>query len=49
MIDIHNHSLFGVDDGADTLEETIAMTQAASKQGVTDIFMTPHFRHGMFP
>ncbi|MDY5703538.1 MAG: CpsB/CapC family capsule biosynthesis tyrosine phosphatase [Lachnospiraceae bacterium] len=49
MIDIHNHSLFGVDDGADTLEETIAMTQAAYKQGVTDIFMTPHFRHGMFP
>ena len=49
MIDMHNHSLYDVDDGSDSLEETIAMTEEAKRQGVTDIIMTPHYRHGMFP
>ncbi len=49
MIDIHNHSLYQVDDGAKSYDETIAMLKEARRQGVTDIIMTPHFRHGMFP
>ena len=43
MIDIHNHLLFGIDDGSQSLEETIAMLQDASKQGITDIIVTPHY------
>jgi protein-tyrosine phosphatase len=48
MIDIHCHLLYGVDDGAQTIEESIAMLCAAQEQGVEAIILTPHFRHGMF-
>lgn len=48
MIDIHCHLLFGVDDGAKTIEESVAMLNEANRQGVTGIILTPHYRHGMF-
>ncbi|MGN0351058.1 MAG: CpsB/CapC family capsule biosynthesis tyrosine phosphatase [Roseburia sp.] len=48
MVDIHNHSLFGVDDGAETIETSIAMLQTAYQQGVDTVILTPHYRHGMF-
>lgn len=48
MTDIHNHSLFGVDDGARTPEESIKMLQAAKEQGIDAVILTPHYRHGMF-
>lgn len=48
MIDIHNHGLFCVDDGAESAEEAVLMLQDAKKQGITAIVMTPHYRHGMF-
>lgn len=48
MIDIHNHSLFGVDDGASTLKESVAMIKDAYRQGIDTIIVTPHYRHGMF-
>lgn len=47
-IDIHNHGLFGVDDGASDIEESKLMLQSAYKQGVSSIILTPHYRHGMF-
>lgn len=43
MIDMHNHVLFGVDDGCNTMEESIAMVEAANDAGVTDIILTPHY------
>lgn len=48
MIDMHCHMLYGVDDGARTMEEAIAMLQEAKSQGVDGIILTPHYRHGMF-
>lgn len=48
MIDIHNHTLFAVDDGAKTIEDAIGMLEAEAAQGVTDVILTPHYRHEMF-
>lgn len=42
MIDIHSHILPGIDDGAQTLEESIAMLRVAAESGTTDIVATPH-------
>ena len=42
MIDIHSHILYGVDDGAKTLDDSLAMLQAAVASGTTDIVATPH-------
>ena len=48
VIDIHNHTLFGVDDGPETIEESIEMLSQAKRQGVDAVIFTPHYRHGMF-
>ena len=42
MIDIHCHSLPGVDDGAKTLEIAIAMCRMAAADGITHLVATPH-------
>lgn len=43
MIDIHSHVLPGIDDGAKTIEESMEIIKKASKNGVTDLIVTPHF------
>ena len=43
MKDIHNHSLFAVDDGLSTIEESITLIQELAKRGYTDIILTPHY------
>lgn len=45
MIDIHNHLLVGVDDGPQSLEETIDLLTQAKEQGITGIVVTPHHLH----
>jgi len=45
MIDIHSHVLYGLDDGADTLEDSLAMLEMAERDGTTDIVATPHWNH----
>jgi protein-tyrosine phosphatase len=40
--DIHSHVLYGLDDGARSLEESIAMLEMAAAQGTSDIVATPH-------
>jgi protein-tyrosine phosphatase len=42
LIDIHSHVLFGLDDGARTLEESLAMVRIAAEHGTTDLVATPH-------
>lgn len=43
MIDIHSHILYGCDDGAKNIEQSIEMIKVAQSVGVTDIFCTPHY------
>lgn len=47
-IDVHNHGLFGVDDGAGSLEESLAMLRMAYEDGVRGVILTPHahYRRG---
>lgn len=42
MIDIHCHILFGLDDGSDSLEESVSMAELAKKSGTDVIVATPH-------
>jgi protein-tyrosine phosphatase len=42
LVDIHSHIFWGVDDGADTRDTTIAMLRVAHASGTTDIVGTPH-------
>ena len=42
MVDIHSHILWGLDDGAQSIEDSIAMARVAAETGTTDIVATPH-------
>lgn len=46
--DIHTHILPYVDDGAEDMEETKKLLQMEYEDGVRTIFVTPHYRIGMF-
>lgn len=48
MRDMHCHILPGVDDGARTMDESLAMLEAARAAGVTSIVCTPHVRDPYF-
>lgn len=49
MIDIHAHLLPGIDDGAATEEEALAMHAAALDGGTRAMIVTPHQRHPRWP
>jgi protein-tyrosine phosphatase len=42
MIDLHNHILPGIDDGASNLAEALDIAREAAKQGISHIVCTPH-------
>ena len=42
FVDIHSHILYGLDDGAKTVEQSVAMLELAREAGTTDIVATPH-------
>lgn len=43
MIDIHNHMLFDIDDGAEDLDTCVEMCVDAYKNGCSAVAVTPHF------
>lgn len=43
MIDLHNHLLFGMDDGAKDLEDSLALFNIQIDQGIRKVVLTPHF------
>ena len=42
VFDIHNHIMWGVDDGSESIEMSIRMLKMAQNDGITDIILTPH-------
>lgn len=48
MIDIHCHILPAVDDGPETLKETLDMCRIAVEDGITTIVATPHQQNGVY-
>ena len=48
MIDIHCHIVFGVDDGAKDLNDSIEMAKAAVDEGITTIIATHHHHNGQY-
>jgi protein-tyrosine phosphatase len=48
VIDLHNHILWGLDDGADTLAESIEMCRIGFQDGVRTIVATPHMGNGVY-
>ncbi|MCE7791177.1 tyrosine protein phosphatase [Salipaludibacillus sp. CUR1] len=48
MIDLHCHILPGLDDGAQTEEDLLAMAHAAMEDGITTIVATPHHMNGSY-
>lgn len=48
MLDLHNHVLYGLDDGCRTIEESRALCERAQALGHVGFVATPHIRRGMF-
>lgn len=48
MIDVHCHYLPGIDDGAQALEESLALARAAVAVGIQTAVMTPHVHPGRY-
>lgn len=42
MVDLHCHILPGLDDGPDTIEESLEMVETAIADGITHVVATPH-------
>ncbi|WP_165005466.1 CpsB/CapC family capsule biosynthesis tyrosine phosphatase [Enterococcus sp. ZJ1668] len=48
MIDLHCHLLPGLDDGPQTLTDSIKMAEVAVQQGITHLLATPHHNTSEF-
>ena len=48
MIDLHNHILPGLDDGASSWEQSLAMARVAAEDGISEIVCTPHWVPGKY-
>lgn len=43
MIDIHNHILYNVDDGAGDIDESVEIIKRLKKMGYDKLLLTPHY------
>ncbi len=48
MIDCHNHTLPGIDDGAHDMDMALDMARCAVENGIGTILCTPHHLNGVF-
>lgn len=48
FIDIHQHLLYGIDDGPSKQREMFGMLDAAAAQGIKEIIATPHVMPGVY-
>jgi protein-tyrosine phosphatase len=48
MVDLHCHFLPAVDDGAESLDEGVALVRAAYANGISRILLTPHIHAGRY-
>src|SRR5207253_9395543 len=48
MIDTHLHILPGVDDGPETMEESVALARVLVQEGIHSAIATPHY-NDLFP
>lgn len=49
MLDIHNHVLFGLDDGCRNPEESKSLSEVLRQAGHMGVVATPHIRSEIFP
>lgn len=48
MIDLHSHIIWGVDDGPQTMQESLQILEQAVNEGVTIMTATSHFQHPLY-
>lgn len=48
MIDLHNHMLPGLDDGARDWEQSLLMARMAVEDGIEAVVCTPHWMSGLY-
>ena len=49
IVDIHNHILPGIDDGAKTVKESVDLIRGFSEMGITNLVATPHIMSNLYP
>lgn len=49
FVDIHNHILPGIDDGAATVEDSLDLLSHFEKLGITKFIATPHVMNDYYP
>ena len=48
FVDLHCHILPGIDDGAQTIEDSLFMARSAVSEGISHILCTPHYNNGHY-
>ncbi len=49
FVDIHNHLLPGIDDGAKNVRDSMDLIRGFAEFGVTRFICTPHIMHNLYP
>lgn len=48
LVDMHNHILPGIDDGAKTVDDSIGLLKGFGEMGITHFICTPHIMHNHY-